>query len=119
MATFNFQGDNVVHGDQKIAGRDFHETSHSTQSDVLQILAVLQKNITLALAAEDISQPIGEQASTEVAAAINAVQDEGDEAPRRAEIVLTRAKEILTAAASVPTLVQGVVNAIEAVKSLT
>jgi hypothetical protein len=115
MATFNFNGDNIVHGSQHIAGRDLHVSSAET----LAMLNALLRETESATAAGNLTAAAGTEASAEITRAIEVLSEGEAGEPRRAERFLTRARETLAAAALVPGLVEGVTRAIEAVRNVS
>jgi len=115
MATFNFNGDNIVHGGQHIAGRDLHVS----YAETLATLNALLRETESATAAGNLTAAAGTETSAEITRAIEVLSEGKAGAPRRAERFLARAREALAAATLVPGLVEGVTRAIEAVRNVS
>lgn len=118
MAIFNFNGDNTVHGDQNIAQRDMFVGAGLDRAGMAEILTVLLRDTDRAISSGAIERAPGDEASSEISAAIATLGQSDTDAPRRARVSLTRAREILTTAALVPGLAEGVAKAIEAIRVL-
>jgi hypothetical protein len=115
MATFNFHGDNTVHGIQNIAARDMTIVD---RTGMTEILAALLSATRQSISVGSVAQAPGDEACAELSAAIAALAQPGDDAPQKAQLSLTRARDILTTAALVPGLAEGIAKAVEAIRGL-
>lgn len=118
MAIFNFNGDNTVHGDQNIAQRDMFVGAGPDRARMAEILTVLLRDTDQAISSGTIERATGDEASAEISAAIATLRQPDVGAPQRARVSLARARDILTTAALVPGLAEGVARAIEAIRVL-
>ncbi len=118
MSHINFHGDVNVQGDQNVAGQDIIIGASFRRAEMIEILTDLLGTIRESIAAGTLPQGPGDQATGEVAAAIEALAGADVDAPRRARLSLAKAKEILTTMALVPALADAIAKAVEAVRGL-
>jgi hypothetical protein len=118
MATFNFHGDNTVHGQQYIAQQDMFVFNDPGRAEAAEALTALLRDIKQATSSGLLEQAPGDEACTEISAAVATLSQRDTDAPVRAQASLTRARDILTTAALVPGLAEGLAKAVEAIRSL-
>jgi hypothetical protein len=118
MATFNFNRDVNVQGDQNVVGRDMIIGADRDRAGAIEMLTDLLDTTRKAIASGTLEQGPGDQATAEISAAITALAEPDPDAPRRARLSLARTREVLTTVTLVPALAEAVIKAIEAVRGL-